>query len=136
KSVSQLVALIHGIVKTWNAVWHLVDATFDFRSAAAAVLVPMWVSRVPEQQDAFTRLFSVFLERGFVAALGSKARVAGGVSIQYVSESIDGESANVATTLLTRAGQELPVDYRMVRQGARWKMQDVVVGGGDPLVDY
>src|SRR5215472_1241111 len=70
------------------------------------------------------------------AALGSKARVAGGVSIQYVSESIDGESANVATTLLTRAGQELPVDYRMVRQGARWKVQDVVVDGVSLVMNY
>ena len=135
-TVLQSADLIHGIEKPRNAIRGLVDETFDFRAAAAAALGPVWLSRVPEEQDAFTRLFAVFLERGFVAALGSKARVAGGVSIQYVSESIDGESANVATTLLTRAGQELPVDYRMVRQGARWKVQDVVVDGVSLVMNY
>jgi len=135
-TVLQSADLTQGIEKPRNAIRNLVDETFDFRAAAAAALGPVWLSRVPEEQDAFTRLFAVFLERGFVAALGSKARVAGGVSIQYVSESIDGESANVATTLLTRAGQELPVDYRMVRQGARWKVQDVVVDGVSLVMNY
>jgi ABC-type transporter MlaC component len=108
--VLQSVDLTQGLEKPRTAIRDLVDETFDFRAAAASALGPVWLSRVPEEQDAFTRLFAVFLERGFVAALGSKARVTGGVTIQYVSESIDGESANVATTLLTRGGQELPVD--------------------------
>jgi len=135
-TVLQSADLTQGIEKPRKAIRDLVDETFDFRAAAAAALGPVWLSRVPEEQDAFARLFAVFLERGFVAALGSKARVAGGVSIQYMSESIDGESANVATTLLTRAGQELPVDYRMVRQGARWKVQDVVVDGVSLVMNY
>ncbi|MGH9365152.1 MAG: ABC transporter substrate-binding protein, partial [Thermoanaerobaculia bacterium] len=49
---------------------------------------------------------------------------------------IDGESARVATTLLTRGGQELPVDYWMVRRGERWKVQDVVVDGVSLVMNY
>ena len=135
-TVLQAVDLAQGIEKPRKAIRDLVDDTFDFRAAAATALGPVWLSKVPEEQDAFTRLFAVFLERGFVAALGSKASVAGGVRVQYVGESIDGESANVATTLLTRGGQELPVDYRMVRQGARWKVQDVVVDGVSLVMNY
>jgi hypothetical protein len=68
--------------------------------------------------------------------VGSKASVAGGVKIQYLGESIDGDSAGVATTLLTRGGQELPVVYWMVRRGDRWKVQDVVVDGVSLVMNY
>jgi len=78
-TVLQSADLTQGIEKPRNAIRNLVDETFDFRAAAAAALGPVWLSRVPEEQDAFTRLFAVFLERGFVAALGSNInRAAGG----------------------------------------------------------
>lgn len=135
-TVLQSVDLTQGLEKPRRAIRDLVDETFDFRAAASVALGPVWRSRVPEEQDAFTRLFAVFLERGFVATLGSKASVAGGVRIQYLTEAIDGESARVATTLLTRGGQELPIDYWMVRLGGRWKVQDVVVDGMSLVMNY
>jgi len=135
-SVLQSMDLTHGLEKPRQAIRDLVEATFDFRTAAAVALGAVWSSRLPEEQEAFTRLFAVFLERGFVATIGSKASVAGGVRIHYLDESVDGESARVATTLLTRAGQELPVDYWMVRQDARWKVQDVIVDGVSLVRNY
>jgi phospholipid transport system substrate-binding protein len=135
-TVLQSVDPAQGLETPRQAIRDLVNEVFDFRAAAAVALGSVWLSRVPEDQDAFTRLFAFFLERGFVAMVGSKARVAGGVSIQYLGESIDGESARVVTTLLTRGGQELPVDYWMVRRGDRWKVQDVVVDGVSLVMNY
>ncbi|MBF8257124.1 MAG: putative ABC transporter, auxiliary component, ATP-dependent toluene efflux transporter [Anaerolineales bacterium] len=126
----------HGLETPRQAIRALTNDVFDFRAAAAVALGSVWLSRVPEDQDEFTRLFAIFLERGFVAVVGSKASMAGGVNIQYLGESIDGESAGVATTLLTRAGQELPVDYWMIRRGDRWKVQDVVVDGVSLVMNY
>jgi phospholipid transport system substrate-binding protein len=125
-----------GLEAPRQAIRGLVVEVFDFRAAAAVALGSVWLSRVPEDQDEFTRLFAIFLERGFVAMVGSKASVAGGVKIQYLGESIDGDSAGVATTLLTRGGQELPVVYWMVRRGDRWKVQDVVVDGVSLVMNY
>ena len=119
-----------------QAIRDLVNEAFDFRSAAAVALGPVWLSRIPADQEEFTRLFAIFLERGFIAMVGSKASVAGGVKIEYLGESIDGESALVATTLLTRGGQEIPVDYWMVRRGDRWKVKDVVVDGVSLVMNY
>jgi phospholipid transport system substrate-binding protein len=119
-----------------QAIRDLVNELFDFRAAAAVALGSVWLSRVPEDQDAFTRLFATLLERGFIAMIGSKASVAGGVHIRYLRESIDGESASVETTLLTRAGHELPVDYWMVRRGDRWKVRDVIVDGVSLVLNY
>jgi phospholipid transport system substrate-binding protein len=135
-TILQSVNPAHGIEAPRQAICALVNEVFDFRAAAAVALGSVWLSRVPEDQDEFTRLFAVFLERGFIAMVGSKASVAGGVTIQYLGESIDGESAGVATTLLTRGGQELPVDYWMVRRGDRWKVQDVAVDGVSLVKNY
>jgi cell division septation protein DedD len=96
----------------------------------------VWQSRTPDDQEEFVRLFASVLERGFVAAISSKASVADGVKIQYLGESVTGDSATVATTLLTRTGSALPVDYRLVRRGDRWKVQDVVIDGVSLLANY
>jgi phospholipid transport system substrate-binding protein len=126
----------NGLETPRQAVRDLANDLFDFRAAAAVALGPVWLSRVPEEQGAFARLFAVLLERGFIAMIGSKASVADGVRIQYLGESIDGESASVATTLLTRSGQEVPVDYWMVRRGDRWKVRDVAVDGVSLVMNY
>jgi phospholipid transport system substrate-binding protein len=135
-TVLQSVDPAHGIETPRQAIRDLVNEMFDFRAAAAVALGSVWLSRAPEEQDAFTRLFAVLLERGFVAMIGSKVSVSGGVRIEYLGESIDGESASVATTLLTRGGQEIPVDYWMVRRGDRWKVRDVVVDGVSLVMNY
>jgi len=127
---------VQGIEAPRQAIRDLVNEEFDFGEAARVALGSAWQSRVPEEQAAFTRLFAVLLERGFIATIGSKASVASGVSVQYLGESIDGESASVATTLLTRGGQEIPVEYWMVRRGDRWKMKDVVVDGVSLVMNY
>lgn len=135
-AVLQSVDQARGLGTPRQAIRDLVNDVFDFQTAAALALGSVWLSRVPEDQHEFTRLFALFLERGFVAMLGSKASVAGGVSIQYLGESIEGNSAGVATTLLTRGGQALPVDYWMVRRGDGWKVQDVVVDGVSLVQNY
>lgn len=135
-TVLQSVDPVRGLEAPRQAIRNLVNEAFDFRAAAAVALGSVWLSRVPEEQDAFARLFAVLLERGFIAMIGSKASVVGGVRIQYLGESIDGDSASVATTLLTRGGQELPVDYWMVRRGDRWKVRDVVVDGVSLVMNY
>jgi phospholipid transport system substrate-binding protein len=135
-SILQTADPVQGIEAPRQAIRDLVNEAFDFGEAARVALGSTWQSRVPEEQAAFTRLFAVLLERGFIATIGSKASVAGGVSVQYLGESIDGESASVATTLLTRGGQEIPVEYWMVRRGDRWKVKDVVVDGVSLVMNY
>jgi phospholipid transport system substrate-binding protein len=119
-----------------QAVRSLVNDVFDFRAASAQALGPAWLSRTPAEQDEFVELFAVFLERGFIGMIGSKASVSDGVKIQFVDESIGEDWAGVATSLLSRSGQELPVDYWFVRSGDRWKIQDVVIDGVSLISNY
>src|SRR5262245_40121017 len=61
-----------------RAIRELVDQVFDYQEAAELVLGPVWQTRTPEQRTELVRLFADFLERGFVAMIGSKASVSSG----------------------------------------------------------
>jgi phospholipid transport system substrate-binding protein len=119
-----------------QAIRDLVNDVFDFRGAAAMALGPAWLSKTPEDQAEFVRLFRVFLERGFIGMIAQKASLTDGVKIDYLGESITKETAGVATTLQTRNGHELPVDYWFVRRGEGWKVQDVVIDGVSLVANY
>jgi phospholipid transport system substrate-binding protein len=125
-----------GLDEPRRAIRLLVDRAFDYQEAAELVLGPVWQTRTPAQQGEFVRLFADFLERGFVAMIASKASVASGVSVQYLGESIDGQSATVSTTVLTRSGSDLPVDYSMLRWDGRWMVRDVVIEGVSLIANY
>ena len=119
-----------------RAVRELVDQVFDYQEAAELVLGPVWQTRTPDQRTEFVRLFADFLERGFVAMIGSKASVSSGVTVQYVGESIEGDAATVSTTVLTRNGGEMPVDYSMIRGEGRWLVRDVIIEGVSLIANY
>jgi phospholipid transport system substrate-binding protein len=119
-----------------QAIRALVNEVFDYRDAAARALGPTWQSRSPDQQAEFVRLFADFIERGYIAFIGTKASVTGGLKIRYLEESVTGDSAAVATALLTRNGSDLDVDYFMVRRGGSWMVRDVVVDGMGLVANY
>jgi len=125
-----------GIEEPRQAIRLLVNDVIEFREAAALALGAAWSSKPRETQDEFIELFTGVLERGFVAAIVTKANVSGGVKIQYVGESVSGDQAVVATTLLGRNGSDVPVDYRMVRRGNRWKVQDVLIEDVSLIANY
>jgi len=125
-----------GLEAPRRGIRQLVDRVFDYQEAAELVLGPVWQTRTPTERTEFVRLFADFLERGFVAMIGSKANVAGGVSVQYLGEIIDGDSATVSTSVLTRSGGDLPVEYSMLRWGGRWLVRDVVIEGVSLIANY
>lgn len=119
-----------------QAIRQLVSQVIEFREAAAHALGPAWTSKPRETQDEFAELFASVLERGFVAAIASKANLSGGVKVHYVGESISGDQAVVNTTLQGRNGSDLPVYYRLVRRGEQWKVQDVVIEDVSLIANY
>ena len=127
---------LRGLEAPRRGIRQLVDQVFDYQEAAELVLGPVWQTRTPAERTEFVRLFADFLERGFVAMIGSKASVAAGVSVQYLGEFIEGESATVATSVLTRNGGDLPVEYSMLRWGDRWMVRDVVIEGVSLIANY
>lgn len=135
-AIMRMVDPMRGLEEPRQAIRELVNDVIEFRAAAALALGPAWTSKRPEDQDEFIGLFANVLEKGFVAAIVTNASVSGGVRLQYLGESIADDSASVATTLLSRNGNLLPVDYRLVWRGGRWKVQDVVIDGVSLIANY
>lgn len=96
---------------------------FDWREMARRSLGRHWRERTEAEREEFVDLFRDLLERSYISTIERYSSE----KVNYVGESIDGEMATVRTTILTKRGQEVPIDYRMVRRGDRWLVYDVIV---------
>ena len=115
-----------------TAVRKLADEIFDFSETAKRSLGRHWAARTPEEREEFVKLFSDLLERSYI----SKIELYGGEKIQYVGDKTDGETAVVQSKLLTKAGGEVPIEYRMLKKGERWLVYDVVIEGVSLIANY
>jgi phospholipid transport system substrate-binding protein len=115
-----------------SAVRKLADEIFDFSETAKRSLGRHWAARTPEEREEFVKLFSDLLERSYI----SKIELYGGEKIQYVGDKTEGETAVVQSKLLTKAGGEVPIEYRMLKKGERWLVYDVVIEGVSLIANY
>ena len=98
-----------GIEEPRLAIRQLVNEMIEFREAAALALGAAWFSKPRETQAEFIELFTGVLERGFVAAIVTKANVAGGVKIQYVGESVSGSRTTAPSSAASCVTIRTPV---------------------------
>lgn len=114
------------------AIRRVASDVFDFTESARRALGPHWERRTAEERQEFARLLGDLLERAFASRLEQYA----GERIQYTGESVDGNLATVKTTIVTKSGAELPVDYQVLRRGDRWFVYDVWIEGVSLMNNY
>jgi phospholipid transport system substrate-binding protein len=101
----------------------ITDGVFDWTEMAKRSLGRHWAGRTPAEQQEFVALFRELLERAYVGKIERYA----GEPIAYVGEVVDGDVITVRTKITTRQNQEVPIDYRMFRDGDRWRVYDVLI---------
>jgi phospholipid transport system substrate-binding protein len=89
-------------------------------------------SCTPPQREEFFPLFADLIERSYVG----KLELYTGERILYGSESAEGDQATVRTRIVTKAGTEIPIDYRMHQVGGRWRVYDVIIEGVSMVSNY
>jgi phospholipid transport system substrate-binding protein len=114
------------------AVRKIAEEIFDFTETAKRSLGRHWQPRTPAERREFVDLFANLLERSYL----SKIELYSGEKIAYLGDTVDGDQATVRTKILTKQGTEVPVDYRMYRQGDRWLVYDVVIEGVSLIANY
>ena len=114
------------------AVRKIANDIFDFGETARRSLGRHWQPRTPAERDEFVELFADLLERSYI----SKVELYGGEKIQYLGDTIEADQAKVQTKLLTKGGNEIPIEYRMHRKGDRWLVYDVVIEGVSLIANY
>jgi phospholipid transport system substrate-binding protein len=115
-----------------TAVRKIADEIFDFSEIARRALARHWQPLTDKQRVEFVALFSDLLERSYM----SKIELYGGEKIQYGGERVDGETASVATRIVTKNGTEVPIDYRLLKKGDRWLVYDVNIEGVSLVSNY
>jgi phospholipid transport system substrate-binding protein len=105
---------------------------FDYQDTARRSLGQHWNERTPEEQREFVKLFGDLLERAYFSKIDRYQ----GEKVRYGAETIDGDEAQVKTTITTNTGSDVPVDYRMHRVDDRWLVYDVTIEGVSMVSNY
>jgi len=115
-----------------TAVRQAANRLFDFEETAKRALGPHWQQRTPAEREEFVKLFSDLLEAAYVG----KIDLYQGEKITYVGETVDGDQATVKTRIVTKQGNEVPVDYRLLREKDGWRVYDVIIEGVSLVANY
>jgi phospholipid transport system substrate-binding protein len=115
-----------------TAVRKISEEIFDYPDTAKRALGQHWNARTPEEQREFVQLFADLLDRAYFSKIDRYQ----GEKVRYGAESINGNEATVKTMIVTRAGSEVPVDYRMHMANGRWLVYDVNIEGVSLVSNY
>ncbi|MDA0999827.1 MAG: ABC transporter substrate-binding protein [bacterium] len=110
----------------------LVAGRFDFTEMSRRSLAKEWRKRSEEEKREFISLFSFLMERSYL----SKIEAYTDEEIQYRREKIDEELASVETVILTKKRQEIPIHYRLIKNGTEWRVYDVIIEGVSLVNNY
>jgi phospholipid transport system substrate-binding protein len=101
-----------------------ISKAFDFDEMAKRSLGPTWRQRTPEERKEYVALFRQVLENSYLG----KVEAYKGEKIKYGKESVEeGRIATVETLIVTGKGQEIPLNYRMLKEASGWRVYDVVI---------
>ena len=108
------------------------DGLFDFKEMGRLALAGHWKERTPREQQEFVQLFTALLERSYLSSIENYA----GEKITFLSESVSGPYAQVRSRITTDRRVEISIDYRLLDDGARWVVYDVVLDGVSLVSNY
>lgn len=97
---------------------------FDFDAMAKESLGPPWKRLSAGKRHEFAQLFKKLLFNTYVDRMEHYHDQ----PITYDSQQVDGDFAVVKTHFRSQ-DENVPIDYRLHRQGGHWKVYDVVVDG-------
>ncbi len=101
----------------------IANEVFDWTETGKRALARHWQGRSPQEREEFSKLFADLLERSYVG----KIEAYSGEKILYGEETLDGDQATVRTKLLTKNGNQIPIDYQMHKVDERWRIYDVKI---------
>ncbi len=114
------------------AVRQVVAEIFDLEETAKRALGPHWQSRTAGEREEFVKAFGDLLERTYISRIDQY----GGERVRVTDERIDGDRAVVRGRVITRAGDEVPVEARLHRKADQWYIYDVTVANVSLVANY
>jgi phospholipid transport system substrate-binding protein len=110
----------------------IADEIFDWQETGKRALARHWQGRSPQEREEFSNLFADLIERSYIG----KIEAYSGERIVYAGDTVEGDQATVKTKLVTKSNTEIPIEYRMQKEGERWRAYDVVIEGVSLVSNY
>jgi len=114
------------------AIRRIASDIFDIDEISRRTLGRHWQPLTAAERAEFVQAFGDLLRRSYFMKIDGHSVE----KIALVGEAIDDDQAIVRTTIKTRQGTQIPVDYHMTRNGARWRAYDVGVAGVSLVANY
>jgi phospholipid transport system substrate-binding protein len=105
---------------------------FNYGEMAKRSLGVNWKARTNAEQKEFVSLFSTLLENSYAGKIESYNNE----KIVYNGETVNGTYAEVKSRVITAKRDEFTLDYRLMREGNRWMVYDVVIEGVSLVSNY
>jgi phospholipid transport system substrate-binding protein len=109
-----------------------VDERFDWEEMARRSLATHWTKRTAEERKEFVRLFADLLERTYMR----KVEDYSGEKVLYEGETKDGDYVKVKVKIVTKKNKDIPVEYRLKKEGKEWFIYDVSIEGVSLVNNY
>ncbi|MFH1217512.1 MAG: ABC transporter substrate-binding protein [Pseudomonadota bacterium] len=103
----------------------------DSRELAQRVLAQHWKALKTEQREHFAVLFADVLETTYINKLKSYSDE----DIAFKKQLVKGDKAFVYSVVLSK-NQEIPVDYRLLKNGDEWLIYDIIIEGVSLVQNY
>lgn len=105
---------------------------FNYGEMAKRAMAQNWRSLTPAQRSEFVQLFATLLENTYARKIESYNNE----KIIYTKEIVEGDTAEVRSKVLTTKHDEYSLDYRLLKEGGRWMVYDVVIEGVSLVSNY
>lgn len=140
KTVDQVVAIVSNAdlkkprneAKRRAALKSAISVIFNYGEMAKRSLGVHWKGRSKAEQQEFVNLFATLLENSYANKIESYENE----KILYDKETIDGDYAEVKSRVITAKRDEFTLDYRLLKEGNRWMVYDVVIEGVSLVSNY
>jgi phospholipid transport system substrate-binding protein len=109
-----------------------VDERFDWEEMARRSLAIHWATRTAEERKEFVRLFADLVERTYM----KKVEDYSGEKVLYEGETKEGDYAGVRVKIVTKRGEDIPVEYHLKKEGNDWFVYDVSIEGVSLINNY
>ena len=93
-----------------------------------------WSKASPEQQAVLQKEFRILLQRTYSGALGLAKNAT--LQMRPLRAAADDTDVVVRTNVIVPKGEPIPVDYRMEKTAAGWKVYDLNVAGSWLVQNY
>jgi phospholipid transport system substrate-binding protein len=114
---------------------HLLEETiarrFDYGEMSKRALASHWSRLTDDERTEFVEVFKGFLSDRYAGKIEGYS----GEKVQYLSERLEGQYAEVRTKLIS-SKVEYPMDYRLINKAGRWYAYDIVADGVSLVRNY